>query len=57
MIAEFFRFVDNHWDVFVETRKALWNDGSGQSERSGDQLERNGSCDIVWSRSAPADVT
>jgi hypothetical protein len=28
MIAEFFQFVDNHWDVFVETRKTLWNDGS-----------------------------
>jgi hypothetical protein len=30
MIAEFFRFVDNHWDVFVETRKTLWNDASDQ---------------------------
>jgi hypothetical protein len=26
MIAEFFRFVDNHWDVFVETRRTLWSD-------------------------------
>ena len=27
MIAEFFRFVDNHWDVFVDTRRTLWNEG------------------------------
>ena len=24
-VAEFFSLVDNHWDVFVETR-ALWSD-------------------------------
>ena len=28
MIAEFFRFVDNHWDVFVDTRATLWNDAA-----------------------------
>ena len=26
MIAEFFCYVDNHWDVFVDTRKTLWNE-------------------------------
>jgi len=25
MLAEFFPLVDNHWDVFVETRAALWS--------------------------------
>jgi hypothetical protein len=25
MVAEFFSLVDNHWDVFVETRAPLWS--------------------------------
>jgi hypothetical protein len=27
MVAEFFSLVDNHWDVFVETRRTLWKGG------------------------------